>query len=132
MPSKRWNLDYWQLCNQTSPPLEAAETFYGETLGFGLTVRMNSAAFFAAGDYHHHIGTNTWSHRSGPVGDRGPSWFEVILPDTSALNALRDRFASSQIPVTEADGGIIVSDSDGSRFGSERARTARCRSTDCS
>lgn len=51
--------------------------------------------------------------RSGPVGGRGLSWFEVLLPDTAALDALRERFASSRIPVTETDGGIVVSDPDG-------------------
>src|SRR2546427_5533635 len=34
--------------------------FYQELLGLNLTATLPSAAFFAAGRYHHHIATNTW------------------------------------------------------------------------
>jgi catechol 2,3-dioxygenase len=71
------------------PSAEAAEAFYGETLGFGITARMNNAAFFAAGDYHHHIGTNTWNNPGSLRTGRGLSWFEIIVPDETSLTAVR-------------------------------------------
>jgi catechol 2,3-dioxygenase len=41
--------------------LERALAFYQGLLGFELTTRFgDSAAFLAAGGYHHHIGLNTW------------------------------------------------------------------------
>jgi catechol 2,3-dioxygenase len=47
--------------------LDRALTFYQDVLGFTLVLRLpdNSAAFLAAGDYHHHIALNTWVSRGG-------------------------------------------------------------------
>jgi catechol 2,3-dioxygenase len=92
--------------------LDAFKNFYADTVGFETQLEPPGGLFVSAGGYHHHIGANTFHHRSGPVAGRGLSWFEVVLPDTAALDALRDRFASSQLPVTETDDGIVVSDAD--------------------
>jgi catechol 2,3-dioxygenase len=92
--------------------LEAFRDVYVDSIGFEVTVEVPAAVFVSAGGYHHHIGANTWNHRSGPVGGRGLSWFEVVLPETGALDTLRDRLAGSQVPVTETDDGIVVSDTD--------------------
>ncbi|HEX2239748.1 MAG TPA: VOC family protein [Actinomycetota bacterium] len=45
--------------------------FYRDVVGFDLTMEYgDSAAFFSAGGYHHHIGTNTWhSKGAGPSQD---------------------------------------------------------------
>jgi catechol 2,3-dioxygenase len=49
--------------------LERAEAFYHRALGFDKTVwTYPGALFFAAGGYHHHLGTNTWASRQ-PAGD---------------------------------------------------------------
>ena len=49
--------------------LDRAIAFYRETLGFNLTADGREAgidaAFLAAGDYHHHIGLNTWDSAGG-------------------------------------------------------------------
>ncbi|HLE13547.1 MAG TPA: VOC family protein [Anaerolineales bacterium] len=43
------------------------EAFYHNLLGFDVTQRSYPGAlFFAAGDYHHHIGANIWSSRGAP------------------------------------------------------------------
>lgn len=48
--------------------LERALGFYCGVLGFGVRQRWgDSAAFIAAGDYHHHIGLNTWESLGGPA-----------------------------------------------------------------
>jgi catechol 2,3-dioxygenase len=62
--------------------LDEAERFYGDTLGFDVTMRgYPGARFFAAGGYHHHLGTNTWS--PGPAATDGQArlldW-ELIVP----------------------------------------------------
>src|SRR2546426_2967766 len=48
--------------------LDRALAFYQDVLGFTLVLRLpdNSAAFLAAGDYHHHIALNTWLSRGSP------------------------------------------------------------------
>ncbi|GEB00285.1 glyoxalase [Enterococcus faecalis] len=47
--------------------LDATETFY-KNLGFGLKSNFGQQVkFFAAGQYHHHIGTNTWSGKQLPT-----------------------------------------------------------------
>jgi catechol 2,3-dioxygenase len=88
--------------------LEAFSDFYVDTLGFDVQTAMPNASFVSAGGYHHHIGANTWHRRTGPVEGRGLSWFEVVLPETEALAAIRDRIADSQFAVTETDDGISV------------------------
>lgn len=53
--------------------LRAAEHFYADELGLSVTQRtLPNALFFAAGDYHHHIGANTWApDRPVPDGATG-------------------------------------------------------------
>ena len=55
--------------------LDRAVAFYCGVLGFALKQRSGrQAAFVAAGDYHHHIGLNTWESEGGappPSGSAG-------------------------------------------------------------
>jgi len=47
--------------------IDRALQFYCGVLGFTLVTRLkDSAAFVAAGGYHHHIGLNTWESRGAP------------------------------------------------------------------
>jgi catechol 2,3-dioxygenase len=41
--------------------LVGAERFYVGELGLGLVTTFPGALFLAAGDYHHHVGANTWA-----------------------------------------------------------------------
>jgi catechol 2,3-dioxygenase len=92
--------------------LEAFNEFYVDTIGFEIQTETAAACFVAAGGYHHHIGANTWNHRTEPVSGRGLSWFEVVLPHTEALDAIRERIADSQYSITETDDGISVTGPD--------------------
>lgn len=83
--------------------LEAFSEFYVDTIGFEVQTEVPDALFIGADEYHHHLGANTWNHRSKPVGSRGLSWLEMVLPKTEALDVIQDRTADSQYPVTEAD-----------------------------
>ncbi|MGO9821036.1 MAG: VOC family protein, partial [Solirubrobacteraceae bacterium] len=83
--------------------LDQTEAFYAGVLGFDVTVRgYPGALFVSAGGYHHHLGLNTWhSAGSGPPvpGSVGLRSFEVLLPDTDALEAVLARVASAGLPI---------------------------------
>ena len=74
--------------------IERSLAFYCGVLGFQLTGRFgHQAAFVAAGDYHHHIGLNTWESRGGsppPRGTTGLYHVAILYPTRTALaDALR-------------------------------------------
>jgi catechol 2,3-dioxygenase len=74
--------------------LEGAVRFYSEVLGFEVKQQLgDEAAFLAAGDYHHHVGLNTWQSRGGsppPPGTTGLYHFAIRYPTRVALaRALR-------------------------------------------
>lgn len=79
--------------------LDAVESFYGDVLGLELVARMPGALFLAAGGYHHHVGANTWEARMDEAGGRGLSWFELVVPDADALEAVRDRLEAAGVAV---------------------------------
>ena len=74
--------------------LERALDFYSGVLGFNVTQRYgDGAAFISAGDYHHHIGLNTWESLSGsppPPHSTGLYHLAILYPTRDALaDALR-------------------------------------------
>ena len=74
--------------------LDRAIAFYHGVLGFEVKLRMgNSAAFLAAGGYHHHIGLNTWESGGGTPpapGTTGLYHLAILYPTRSELaDALR-------------------------------------------
>lgn len=93
--------------------LEATRELYVETLGLGVKTELESALFLAAGDYHHHLGANTWNRRTEPAGGRGLAWFEFVVPDGAAMDDVRRCFAASDLPHEEVDGGVSIEDPDG-------------------
>ena len=98
--------------------LEAAREFYVETLGFEVKTAAPQALFVAAGDYHHHLGLNTWHGRSAPVADGhcGLARFELVVPSSEAVAAIRDRLEAADIGVDERDDGLEFTDPDGIRI----------------
>lgn len=74
--------------------LDRAIAFYRDVLGFHVTQRYGAqAAFLAAGDYHHHIGLNTWESAGGALpapGTTGLYHLAIVYPDRVQLaDALR-------------------------------------------
>ena len=73
--------------------LERSVAFYRDGLGMNVRARYgDQAAFLAAGDYHHHVGLNTWHSVGGgppPPGSAGLERFIVSAPDEEA-RSLRD------------------------------------------
>ena len=91
--------------------LGRAIDFYHGVLGFGLTQRMgNSAAFLAAGGYHHHIGLNTWESAGGPPPARGTTGLyhaAILYPGRVALADALRRLMTAGIPLDGAsDHGV--------------------------
>lgn len=94
--------------------LDAAREYYVDTLGLGVRQRMgDSALFVAAGDYHHHVGLNTWNGRSESASGRGLDWFELVLPDDEALDAVRSRLQDGELGVEQTEDAFALTDPDG-------------------
>ena len=96
--------------------IEAAREFYVDTLGFDVRMDAGAALFLAAGDYHHHVGVNTWNGRSEPAGGYGLAWFEIVVPDRATLAAVRDRLDAAEWDRAERADGIEIADPDGIRI----------------
>jgi catechol 2,3-dioxygenase len=91
--------------------LRAAAAFYRDVVGFELKASMPSAAFLAAGGYHHHVGINTWRGEGVPrvptAGVAGMRRFTVVLRDAAELDALRARAGTAAEEMPE---GLLLRD----------------------
>ncbi len=87
-----------------------AMRFYGDILGFdSMGMYGQSAAFYSAGGYHHHIGLNTWASAGGPrngIDMQGMESFEIVFPDKIALDALTAVLSENRVAFGR-DGGIV-------------------------
>jgi catechol 2,3-dioxygenase len=94
--------------------LPAAEAFYGDGLGLDVTVRgYPGALFMSAGDYHHHVGLNTWAGEGAPpppAGARGLVWFEVVVPSPGELERVEHRLREAGLATEATDSGLIAVD----------------------
>lgn len=91
--------------------LERSIAFYSGVLGFEVVQRAGrSAAFLAAGGYHHHLGLNTWESRGGsppPHGSTGLFHTAILYPTRAALaDALRRLIAAGIELDGVADHGV--------------------------
>ncbi len=91
--------------------LENSIAFYGGVLGFKLVQRYGTqAAFLASGDYHHHIGLNTWESLGGtlpPMGTTGLYHTAILYPERKDLADALQRLIDAQIPLDgAADHGV--------------------------
>ncbi|WP_424014335.1 VOC family protein [Halorubrum xinjiangense] len=99
--------------------LSAFEAVYVDGLGFDVGMSGPDVRFVAAGGYHHHLGANTWRGRTTPAAGRGLAWFEVVVPDTAALEATRTRLdavaadGDVEFAVEGREDGFAVTDTDG-------------------
>ncbi len=91
--------------------LERALGFYVGVLGFTLQQRYGTeAAFISAGEYHHHIGLNTWESRGGTPpapGTTGLFHTAVLYPERADLADALHRLIEAGIPLDGAsDHGV--------------------------
>ncbi|MBX3064807.1 MAG: VOC family protein [Anaerolineae bacterium] len=107
--------------------LPPTKRFYYDILGFELpfdtkgvapTSRMaqqftESAIFFAAGSYHHHIGTNVWQGVGAPpppADATGLRYFTIVVPNKTELDRLIERTKEAGIAVEQTADGMLVRD----------------------
>jgi catechol 2,3-dioxygenase len=91
--------------------LDRAMGFYCGVLGFQLKQRYgDQAAFIAAGDYHHHIGLNTWESKGGQppaLGTTGLFHTAILYPTRAALADALHRLRQAGIQLDGAsDHGV--------------------------
>ncbi|MCA1034924.1 VOC family protein [Bacillus infantis] len=75
--------------------LKAAEEFYVKGLGFNIAAEYGGQALFlSTGNYHHHIGINTWNGIGAPPAREnapGMKDFKLLYPDTKSIRAAAER-----------------------------------------
>jgi catechol 2,3-dioxygenase len=91
--------------------LDRAMAFYSGVLGFHVVQRYGAdAVFLAAGDYHHHIGLNTWESKGGtrpPAGTTGLYHTAFLFPDRKSLAQVFKRVLDAGLSLTgAADHGV--------------------------
>ena len=94
--------------------LERAVSFYRDLLGFTVTARFGkSAAFLSSGNYHHHIGLNTWAGPDAtppPKGHSGLYHFAILYPNRYELAKAFKILWETKYPIEGAsDHGITES-----------------------
>jgi catechol 2,3-dioxygenase len=98
--------------------IPAARAVYVDALGFGVRDTWAGdagpeALFVAAGDYHHHVGLNTWNGRTEPATGRGLAWVELLVPADGTLDAVAQRVSEAEVDYAREDGHLRVTDHDG-------------------
>ncbi len=86
--------------------------FYRDVIGFEVMTLLDSAAFIAAGGYHHHLGLNIWRGQGvppTPAGVVGLRHWTIVLPAADAA-ALRERVIAAGAPSEDTPEGLLVRD----------------------
>ena len=92
--------------------LDRGLAFYRDAIGFEAMTLLDSAAFLAAGGYHHHLGINLWRGHGvppSPAGRVGLRHWTIVLP-AAAATALRERVIAAGAPYEDRPGGLLVRD----------------------
>jgi catechol 2,3-dioxygenase len=93
--------------------VERALGFWRDLIGFEVMTRFPSAAFIAAGGYHHHLGLNTWRGEGVPPvpdGVVGLRHWTIVLETDEQVAAVRDRLAAAGADHTTDGGRLIARD----------------------
>ena len=102
--------------------LDRALAFYRDLMGFQVTARFGKdAVFLSSGNYHHHIGLNTWAGENAtkaPEGHTGLYHFAILYPSREDLAKAFKQIWEANYPIDGAsDHGvsesIYVKDPDG-------------------
>jgi catechol 2,3-dioxygenase len=70
--------------------VEAARAFYGDEIGFDVTMEMPTAVFLSHAGYHHHVAANVWRGRGVPPAPQdavGLRHWTIVLEDGDELPA---------------------------------------------
>jgi catechol 2,3-dioxygenase len=100
--------------------LAKAIKFYHEIMGLNLTTMFPGAAFFAVGEYHHHIAANTWLGTDIPPASPqgiGLNHFGVEVPSKEEYARLVKQLSRHGVALSDSsDGSVFVRDMDGIQF----------------
>lgn len=99
--------------------VDAARRFYADGLGMSRTQDYPGAAFFASGDYHHHIAGNVWrSSGAGARAEAQAGLLETVLStrDASVMAAARTGLEAIGAPLRETPNGFEARDPWGLRL----------------
>lgn len=97
--------------------LQNSKEFY-EALGFNVVSHYPQALFMSNGNYHHHIGLNTWNGINAPrptEGSAGMDAFTIIYPDESTLQEAIGNMQKLEKTVKQVDKSFVVEDPSGNR-----------------
>jgi catechol 2,3-dioxygenase len=97
--------------------LMKAQKFYSLMLGFRITTSAYPGAlFFAAGNYHHHVGANVWHSRNSsppPENSLGLDSFTINIPEkdkfADVVNYINDY---DMVMEKSEDGSVLLNDFD--------------------
>jgi catechol 2,3-dioxygenase len=87
--------------------------FYRDLIGFEVWFVMPTAAFVAAGGYHHHLGFNVWRGQGAPPVPEhvaGLHHWTIVLDTPEQVAEVRGRVDAAGIATTSEDGGFTVAD----------------------
>ena len=99
--------------------LEKTAEFYTQ-LGFEVTQEYgDQAIFFASGEYHHHIGANTWQSAGASALDvdtAGLNYFEIIIPNQTQLDELAESLSAADHMANKIENEFELIDPNGIRI----------------
>jgi catechol 2,3-dioxygenase len=93
--------------------VERALGFWRDGVGFEVMTSFPSAAFIAAGRYHHHLGLNTWRGEGVPPqpdGVVGLRHWTILLQEPAEVAEVRDRVAATGAEMEERPAGFLARD----------------------
>jgi catechol 2,3-dioxygenase len=89
--------------------VDEALAYWRDLVGFEVMTQFPSAAFIAAGGYHHHLGLNTWRGEGVPPmpeGTVGMRHWTIVLDTPAEVAAVRSRLEAGAAPVEEQPDGF--------------------------
>jgi catechol 2,3-dioxygenase len=93
--------------------IDGALRFWRDGVGFQVMTSFPSAAFIAAGGYHHHLGLNTWRGEGVPPqpdGVVGLRHWTIFLDDAEDVAAVRKRVEATGAEVEDRPDGFLAWD----------------------
>ncbi|ASN06415.1 VOC family protein [Virgibacillus necropolis] len=94
--------------------LQKTEEFYGKGLGFNIVNRFGQQALFmSTGNYHHHIGLNTWAGVGAPPTSEesvGLKLFSLVYPSEQARKKVVDQLQHLGYEVQKKEDVFVTKD----------------------
>lgn len=96
--------------------LDATERFYQDAMGISLKYNFSQhAKFFAYGEYHHHLGSNTWGGVNLPAPEADQPGLAAYTWEFSqaALDEVESRLKAHGVAYTNDNGSLVFKDNSG-------------------